>query len=202
MPRATALTIALLGGATAILGQAAAQSCTATAQAPDATWSAAPPGPATSSDAPLKTMTHLRCLGCKPEVSMLLTAGPASPALQSMPIGRKAGMDWARAVVDDPANREGLRQSVLRSGLRSSPGCRLAGAVTGAAEIGNMGMVGTALQAECAEGATKLSGEFYSGYDGACEYQVQIVWGPGFVPLSPEGRAAVRALLKTVRFGR
>jgi hypothetical protein len=30
-------------------------------------------------------------------------------------------MDWARAVYDDPANREGLHQSVLRSALRSSP---------------------------------------------------------------------------------
>lgn len=133
---------------------------------------------------------------------MMLTAGPASPALQALPIGRKVGMEWARAVVDDPANREGFRESVLRSELRSSPGCRLQGTVTGVAEVGNMGMVGTALQAECARAPTKLSGEFYSGYDGACQYQVQIVWWPGVVPLSPEGRAAVRELLKTIRFGR
>ncbi len=134
---------------------------------------------------------------------MLLTAGPASPALQTMPvIGRKTSMDWAKAVVEDPANREGLRESVLRSELRSSPGCRLQGAVTGVTEVGNMGMVGTAVRGECLQGSVKLSGEFYSGYDGTCEYQVQLVWGPGFVPLSPEGRAAVHAILKTVRFGR
>ncbi len=198
MLRVTAVSIAFLGWATAALGQ----ECIASAQAPDATWSAAPPSPVTLPDARLKIMTHLHCLGCKPEVSMLLTAGPASPALQTMPIGRKVGTDWARAVVEDPANREGLRESVLRSELRSSPGCRLQGAVTGVAEVGNMGMVGTALQAECAQAPTKLSGEFYSGYDGTCEYQVQLVWGPGFVPLSPEGRAAVHAILKTVRFGR
>jgi len=65
-----------------------------------------------------------------------------------------------------------------------------------------MGTVATAIQAECAQGSVKLSGEFYSAYDGTCEYQVQLVWGPGFVPLSPEGRAALTELLKTVRFGR
>jgi hypothetical protein len=199
MLKATAVSIALLGWTTAAL----AQQCTASAQAPDATWSAAPPGPTTLPDAPLRIMSHLRCLGCKPEVSMLLTAGPASPALQTMPvIGKKTGMEWARAVVEDPANREGFRESVLRSELRSSPGCRLQGTVTGVAEIGNMGAIGTALQAECAQAPTKLSAEFYSAYDYNCEYQVQLIWGPGFVPLSPEGRAAVRELLKTVRFGR
>ena len=107
---------------------------------------------------------------------MLLTAGPASPALQTMPvIGKKSGMDWAKAVVEDPANREGFRESVLRSELRSSPGCSLQGTVTGVAEIGNMGAIGTAIQAECAQAPTKLSGEFYSAYDGTCEYQVQLV---------------------------
>lgn len=203
MLRVTAVSIALLGWATAAPGQAQGQQCTASAQAPDATWSAAPPGATTRDHAGFAIMTHLRCLGCKPEVSMLLTAGPASPALQTMPvIGKKSGMDWAKAVVEDPANREGFRESVLRSELRSSPGCRLQGTVTGVAEIGNMGAIGTAIQAECAQAPTKLSGEFYSAYDGTCEYQVQLVWGPGFVPLSPEGRAALTALLKTVRFGR
>ncbi len=198
MLRATAVSIALLGWTTAALGQ----ECIASAQAPDAIWSAAPPGVTTLPDARLKIMTHLRCLGSKPEVSMLLTAGPASPALQTMPIGRKVGMEWARAVVDDPANREGLRESVLRSELRSSPGCRLQGSVTGVAEVGGMGVVGTAIHAECAQDSVKLSGEFYSGYDYNCEYQVQLVWEPGFVPLSPEAQAAVREVLKSVRFGR
>jgi len=199
MLRVAAVSIALLGGTTASL----AQQCIASAQAPDATWSAAPPGPVTLPDPPLAIMTHLRCLGCKPEVSVLLTAGPASPALRTMPvIGKKTGMDWARAVVEDPANREGFRESVLRSELRSSPGCRLQGKVTGVAEIGGMGVIGTEIQAECAQAPTRLSAEFYSGYDGTCEYQVQLVWGPGIVPLSPEGRAAVREVLKTVRFGR
>jgi hypothetical protein len=49
--------------------------------------------------------------------------------------------------------------------------------VTGVAEIGNLGMIGTAIRAACAQNVT-LSGEFYSGYDGACQYQVQLVWGP------------------------
>jgi hypothetical protein len=65
-------------------------------------------------------MSQLVCRGCQPEGSMLLTAGPASP---NMPLGDRTGMDWARAVYADPANREGFRRSVLRSELRASPGC-------------------------------------------------------------------------------
>jgi hypothetical protein len=102
-------------------------------------------------------MSHLVCRGCQPEVSMLLTAGPAS---SNMPLGDKTGMDWARAVYADPANREGLRRARWhgRHGIRGA----------------------------CAQDAT-LSGEFYSGYDGACQYQVQVVWGPSIVELSPTG---------------
>jgi hypothetical protein len=204
MLKSTALSIALVIGATACLGQASAQECTARSQPPDATWSAAPTAVPEGSRFPLKVMTHLRCLGCRPEVSMELSAGPAQPALASMPVlGKLAGMAWARAVVADPGNREGLRESVLRSELRQSPGCQLQGQVSGAVEVGNMGMVATDIRAECDNGATKLSGIFYSGYDGGtCMYQVQLVWGPGHVPLSPESEAAVRDLLKTVRFGR
>jgi hypothetical protein len=95
-----------------------------------------------------------------------------------MPLGDKTGMDWGRAVYADPANREGFRRSVLRSELRASPGCGLEGAVTGVAEIGNLGMIGTAIRAACAQNVT-LSGEFYSGYDGACQYQVQLILGAG-----------------------
>ena len=196
MLKVTAVSIALLGWA----GAALAQQCTATAQAPDATWTAAPLGTAPP-DAALKTTTHLRCLGCKPEVSMLLAAGPASSALQNMPVGKKTGMAWARAVVADEAQREGFLQSVLRSELRSSPGCKIQGRVHGIAEIGGMGLIGTYIQAECAQPPAKLSGEFFSGYDGKCEYQVQLVWGSGAAPISVEGQAAVRSLLKSVRFG-
>ena len=110
-------------------------------------------------------------------------------------------MDWARAVYADPANREGFRRSVLRSELRASPGCGLEGAVTGVAEIGNLGMIGTAIRAACAENIT-LSGEFYSGYDGACQYQVQLVWGPANAELLPQARETVRKLLSSVRIGR
>lgn len=74
--------------------------------------------------------------------------------------------------------------------------------MTGVAAIGGMGVIGTGIQAECTQAPTKLSGKFYSGNDGTCEYQVQFVWSPGLVPLSPEGGAAVREVLKTVRFGR
>ena len=73
--------------------------------------------------------------------------------------------------------------------------------MTGVAEIGNLGMIGTAIRATCAENVT-LSGEFYSGYDGACQYQVQLVWGPGIVELSPQARETVRKLLTSVRVGR
>ena len=110
-------------------------------------------------------------------------------------------MDWARAVYADPANREGFRRSVLRSELRSSPGCQLEGAVTGVAEIGNLGMIGTAIRAACAQNLT-LSGEFYSGYDGACQYQVQLVWGPANTELSPQARETARKLLRSVHVGR
>lgn len=197
MTRLATLFAALLVWSTAT----AAQDCTASAQAPDAVWTAAT-NDNTLGNAPLKIMTHLRCLGCKPEVSMLLTAGPAAPALKSMPIGQKVGIEWARAVVDDPAQREGFLQSVLRSELRSSPGCRLQGRVGGVAEVGGFGLVRTDVHAECAQQATVLSGEFYSGYDGRCMYQVQLVWGPGFVALSPQGREAIQSLFKSVRFGR
>jgi hypothetical protein len=47
-----------------------------------------------------------------------------------------------------------------------------------------------------------LSGEFYSGYDGACQYQVQLVWGPANAELSPQARETVRKLLTSVRIGR
>jgi len=186
---------AALAGLLACSSAAMAQQCVATVQ-PDVAWGASP-NDNSHPNAALRIMSHLVCRGCQPEVSMLLTAGPASP---NMPLG-KAGMDWARAVYADPANREGLRQSVLRSELRSSPGCRPEGAVTGVAEIGNLGMVGTAIRAACAQNVT-LSGEFYSGYDGACLYQIQVVWGPGIVELSPQSREAVRKLLKSVHFGR
>lgn len=180
---------------------ARAQDCIASAQAPDAVWTAAPFNAA--GGAPLKIMTHLRCLGCKPEVSMQLSAGPAQPALKNMPVlGQKAGIEWARAVVEDPAQREGFRESVMRSELHTSPGCRIEGRVSGVTEIGGFGLVVTDMQAECQQPPTPLSAEFYSGYDGQCMYQVQLVWGPGLVPLSPEGRSAVLALFKSLRFGR
>jgi hypothetical protein len=73
--------------------------------------------------------------------------------------------------------------------------------VTGVAEIGNLGMIGTAIRAACAPTVT-LSGEFYSGYDGACQYQVQLVWGPANAELLPQARAAAQKLLKSIRFGR
>ena len=134
---------------------------------------------------------------------MLLTAGPASPALKTMPvIGQKTGIEWARAVAEDPAQREGFLQSVLRSELHSSPGCRLQGRVGGVTEIGGFGLIRTDIQAECAQQPTLLSAEFYSGYDGQCMYRVQLIWGPGFVALSPEGREAVQSLFKSIRFGR
>jgi len=119
-----------------------------------------------------------------------------------MPLGDRTGMDWSRAVYADPANREGFRRSVLRSELRSSPGCQLEGAVTGVAEIGNLGMVGTAIRAACAQNTVTASGEFYSGYDGACLYQVQVMWGPANTALSPQARETVRKLLSSIRVGR
>ena len=197
MTRLALFFAAFLAGSTASV----AQDCTASVQAPDVTWTDAP-NDNTLPSAPLRIMTHLRCLGCKPEVSMLLTAGPASPALKSMPIGRKVGVDWARAIVEDPAQREGFLQSVLRSELRSSPGCTMQGRVAGVSEIGGLGVVRTDIHAECAQQSTVLSGEFYSGYDGQCMYQVQLVWGPGAVPLSAAGRDAIQSLMKSVRLGR
>ena len=130
---------------------------------------------------------------------MLLSAGPA-PA--NMPLGNRTGVDWARAVYADPGSREGLLQSVLRSELSTSPGCRLEGGVTGVAEIGNVGVVGTAIRAACAQNTVTASGEFYSGYDGACLYQVQVLWAPANAPLSSQARETVQKLLKSVRFGR
>jgi hypothetical protein len=175
----------------------AAQICSARIETrPDSRWSSVTPG--SDSAAPLATMAHLRCTGCQPEISLLLTAGTASPALQNMPIGRKVGEEWARAVFDDPAAREGFRQSVLRSELRSSPGCSVRGSVNGVERIGNLGAVATAIEADCSNG-TKLLGEIYSAYDFNCEYQVQVVWPAG--RLSPESRAEVGALLRGVRFG-
>lgn len=174
-----------------------AQHCVVTVQ-PDIAWGASPNDNSHPSAA-LRIMSHLVCRGCQPEVSMLLTTGPASP---NTPLGDKTGMDWARAVYADPGSREGLLQSVLRSELRSSPGCRLEGGVTGVAEIGNLGMVGTAIRAACAQNNVTLSGEFYSGYDGVCLYQVQVVWGPANAELSPQARETVRKLLRSVHSGR
>jgi hypothetical protein len=176
---------------------ATAQDCIATVQ-PDVAWGARPDDSSHPHAAP-KIMSRLVCRGCQPEVTMVLWAGPA-PA--NMPVGDRTGMDWARAVHADPANREGLLQSVLRSALSSSPGCRLEGGVTGVAEIGNLGMVGTAIRAACAPNNATLSGEFYSGYDGACLYQVQVAWAPAGTELSPQARETVRKLLRSVRFGR
>src|SRR5512139_367115 len=108
-----------LAALTALLvcfADATAQDCVATVR-PDVAWGARP-SDNSHPNAALRIMGHLVCRGCQPEVSMLLTAGPAAP---NMPLGDRTGMDWARAVYADPANREGLRQSVLRSELRSSP---------------------------------------------------------------------------------
>jgi hypothetical protein len=173
-----------------------AQTCIATAPSPGAQWTTAPDTSA-SPEAALRIMTHLRCLSCTPQVSMTLTAGPAP---RDMPLGEKTGIDWARAVYDDPASREGLRRSVLRSELRSSPGCRMQGSVAGVTEIGNLGMVGMRIAAECSGGFV-APGEFYAGYDGTCLYQVQLVWGPGMTELPAPAREAVQALLAGIRFG-
>jgi hypothetical protein len=194
MMRASGL--AAVVGLLAWSATATAQDCAATVQ-PDIAWGARP-SDSSHPAAAFKIMSQLVCRGCQPEVSMLLTAGPASP---NMPLGDRTGMDWARAVTSDPANREGFRQSVLRSELRGSPGCRLEGAVTGVTEIGNLGMIGTAIRAACAQNVT-LSGEVYSGYDGACQYQVQVVWGPANTELLPQARETVRKLLRSVHFGR
>jgi hypothetical protein len=174
-----------------------AQECVATVQSPDPAWGATP-SDGSHPNAALRLVSHLICRGCRPVVSVLLAAGRASP---NMPLADKTGMDWARAVHDDPANREGLRRSVLRSELRSSPGCRLDGEVTGVAEIGNLGMVGMAIRAACGQDVT-MSGEFYSGYDGACVYQVQVVWGSGVAEPSAQTRDAVQKILKSAHFGR
>ena len=195
MMRASGL--AALAALLAWSATAAAQDCAATVQ-PDIAWGARPDD-SSHPHAALKTMSRLVCRGCQPEVSMLLSAGPA-PA--NMPLGNRTGLDWARAVYADPGSREGLLQSVLRSELGSSPGCRLEGGVTGVAEIGNLGMVGTAIRAACAQNTVTLSGEFYSGYDGACLYQVQVVWGPANTELLPQARETVRKLLRSVHFGR
>jgi hypothetical protein len=189
--------LAALAGLLAWSTAAGAQPCVATAQSPDVTWGATPDDNSHPNSV-FKIMSHLICRGCQPEVSMLLTAGPA-PA--NMPLGDRTGTDWARSVYADPANREGLRRSVLRSELRSSPGCRMEGQVTGVAEIGNLGMVGMAIHAACGQ-SIALSGEFYLGYDGACRYQVQLVWGAGVAELSPQTRDAVRKLLKSIHAGR
>lgn len=194
MVRASGL--AAVVGLLAWSATATAQECVASVQ-PDIAWGARP-SDNSHPNAALKIMSHLVCRGCQPEVSMLLTAGPASP---NMPLGDRTGMNWARAVYADPANQEGFRRSVLRSELSSSPGCQLDGAVTGVAEIGNLGMIGTSIRATCAPNTT-LSGEFYSGYDGACLYQVQLVWAPGGVELSPQSREAARKLMGSIRFGR
>jgi hypothetical protein len=188
--------VAAAAGVLAWSATATAQECIATVQ-PDVAWGARPSDSSHPNSA-LKIMSQLVCRGCQTEVSMLLTAGPASP---NMPLGDRTGMDWARAVYADPSNREGFRRSVLRSELRSSPGCGLEGAVTGVAEIGNLGMIGTAIRATCAENVT-LSGEFYSGYDGVCQYQVQLMWGPANTELSQRTRETVRKLLTSVCIGR
>jgi hypothetical protein len=194
MVRASGL--AAMAGVLVWSATSTAQECIATAQ-PDVAWGARPSDNSHPNSA-FKIMSHLVCRSCQPEVSMLLTVGPASP---NMPLGDKTGMDWARAVYADPANREGFRRSVLHSELRASPGCGLEGAVTGVAEIGNLGMIGTAIRATCPQNVT-LSGEFYSGYDGACQYQVQLVWGPANTELSLQARETVRKLLTSVRVGR
>lgn len=181
--------------------KAAAQDCTASMQGPDALWASVPIDSA-QPGAPLKTLGHLRCLGCGLDLSVQLAAGPAAPALRSMPIGRLSGRAWAQAVVDDPAQREGFLQSVLRSESRTSPGCTLRGRVAGIAELGGFGLIRTEIQAECASQPALLAGEFYSGYDGQCQYQLQAIWGPGFQALSPQGRYALQSLLSSVRIGR
>jgi hypothetical protein len=179
-------------------GASAAQLCSARVEGPpDGKWTTLAASPATGQDAHLRTEASLRCTGCTPEVTLLLMAGPASPALQTMPMGRKVGADWAMAVVEDPANREGFRRSVLRSELRSSSGCRLQGAVAGVETVGNLGTIATAIQAECPAG--NISGEIYSTYDYTCQYQVQVLWPAGSLPAATQ--LEVGRLLRSIRFG-
>lgn len=125
--------LALVAGLVAWSAEVVAQECIATVQ-PDVAWGARP-SDNSHPDAAFRIMSHLICRGCQPEVSMLLTAGPAP------------------------------------------------------------------IRAACAPNVT-LSGEFYSGYDGACQYQVQLVWGPTNTELSPQARESVQKLLTSVRVGR
>lgn len=191
---------AMLSWSTQVIAQAAPD-CTVVGPAPDALWAVAPVEDK-QPNAPLKVISHLRCLGCGMDLSMLLTAGPVSPAFRSLPIGQKSGRLWAEVVVADPAQREDFLRSVLRSETRSSPGCSLRGRVDGIAQVGNLGMIRTEIHADCAQQPAMLTGEFYSGYDAGCLYQVQFVWGPGFQALSPQGRYAIQSLLSSVRVGR
>ncbi len=191
-----AAAIALVG---AYLPSARADPCTAEVGAAGAGWTTVPlPAPGAAA---LRDMAHLRCDACQPPLSLLVAAGPAPSALRDAPHGRLGGLAWARAMVADPAARQALLQSVVRSELRSSPGCRLEGEPGEAIQIGNMGFVATPIRAACNDGRSQLSAIFYSSYDQACLYQVQLVWeGTGRLP--PEADAAARRVLETMRFGR
>lgn len=176
---------------------ARAQDCAANVPEPRAGWTRIEVAP--SADSALQPVVRLVCQGCKPEVTIILSAGPAPPSLIRVPIDDKAGLDWAKAVVDDEAQQAALLESVLSAERRASSGCIVEGRVNGVAELGGMGMIGTAFRAECRPQPGKLSGEYYSGYDGRCVYQARIVW-PGGEGLDAGTGSRVVHLLRTVRW--
>jgi len=179
--------------------RAEAQECVASLSSLPAGWSAVPIG-AQPAGAALERFIEVACRDCKPVIAATVSAGPAPSTFRNRPIGQKAGREFADAVVSDTAERLGFLESVLRSERMASPGCTIDGQVEGVAMATALPTIITNIRAECSKSPAKVSGVFYSGYDGRCLYQAQVTWSP-WIDLSIEDREHVLKLLKALRFG-
>lgn len=139
------------------------------------------------------------CTACEPAVFAEAFAGPASPEFRSTPLAQKTGMDFARAIVADPALRMAFVAEFVEAERQASPGCEVNARVDGVAMIGSLAMIVSTVRAECTQAPGKVRAAYFSGYDGACLHRVRVLWA-GWSALPSETQQRIEAFLQELRF--
>jgi hypothetical protein len=178
---------------------AAAQNCTATLPDPGAPWTKHPVSE--YADARVKQMAHVVCRGCRPEVAVIVSAGPMQKPKSPSTFDGKTGAEFAKTIYADPTLRTVFLEDLMRAEQQKAPGCSVLGDVTGLTEIGGLGMLTVSLRAQCPRPPEPISAEYYGGYDGSCEFVAKVFWLGG-QPLDGDSKAQAQRVLRTVQWKR
>jgi hypothetical protein len=183
----------LVGGSSA----GRAQSCTASLPDPGAPWIKHPVSE--YGDARVKQVAHVVCRSCKPEVAMIVSAGPMQKPKSPSMFDGKTGAEFAKTIYDDPTLRTVFLDDLMRAEQQKAPGCSVLGDINGVTEIGGLGMLAFGLRAQCPNQAQPISAEYYGGFDGSCEFVAKVFWLGG-QPLDGDSKAQVQRILRSVRW--